>query len=130
MWRWDQILIYAWAMFGSDFLMKFYIVGGTILVLLRWSEYGIKYGFLLGILLWYEVNLEHEFEDGFLIWLINRYNMELNMNLVPLKYLELISAMVNLTESRGNRTEYGKLDDLFDGILLRKEDGTNILMAK
>ena len=81
--------------------------------------YVIRNGFLIGLLLSYDVVLEYVFEDGFFLGIIKHINMELNMNLVPLEDLELISAMVQLMESREN----GNLDNLFDVISLRKEDG-------
>ena len=57
-------------------------------------------------------------------------NIELNMNLIPLKDLKILSAMIHLTEYSENRTAYGKLDDLFDRISLGIEDGTQMLMVK
>ena len=52
------------------------------------------------------------------------------MELVLLKDLEIISAMVPLMGHRKNGTEYGEYDDLFDGISLRIDNGTETLMVK
>ena len=70
-----------------------------------------------------------DFKMGFYFDCFSYLNMELNMNLVPLKYLTIISVMVHLMESRENGTAYGNLDDLFDGILLEKEYKTEQLMV-
>ena len=54
--------------------------------------------------------------------------MEFNTNLVSLKHLEIISAMIHLMEYRKNGPAYGKLDGLFDEIPLIIEDGTKMLI--
>ena len=78
----------------------------------------------------YDVAIEYGSEDGFLLRFFSYLNMKLNTNLVPLKDLEIISAMVHLKESRKNWYKYGKLDGLYDGISIGTEDGTKILMVK
>ena len=50
--------------------------------------------------------------------------MEFNIDLVPLKDVEIISIMFHLMESCKYRTEYGNIGGLLYGLSLGQEDGT------